>query len=273
MKIKFGGGVFATLLLVMALAAGSVMAQELDTWGHREGISPAGWSATATVNADSVANAIDGDPSTVWTAKLSAGDYIEVNLGDVYAVNRLEWHTASFNANAYPQNFRIDVSVDGQEWTTVADSEGLGAYSAEPEILDKHQQLLQVIWPATDAQYIRIVQTADQDQPVELKVLSVWEQGMTVGALIEDMVFYPEVLLVEVGTEISWLQVDFMPHTVTEGKPSTPDSERLFDSAQGQWIQLMHGETFELDFVWADTVEYFCLPHPTMIGWVRGVEW
>lgn len=246
------------------------MAQEdeVDLWGHREGISPAEWIGSASIEADGAQNGIDGNPDTAWSASAGEGDFYSVDLGDLYALNRLEWHTGG-KALAYPQEFQVEVSLDGEAWTAVASSEDAELFLAEDD-------LLQVIWPAVEARYLRIVQVADQDEALNLQRLIVWEEGLEVGALIYEWIYIPENLLVAEGTKVNWLQGDFTPHTVTEGTPATPPDERIFNSEYddgGEWVGYMFlGDTWSFVFDEADYYEYICLPHPFMEGTVTAVR-
>ncbi len=257
-------------MLLVACAAFAVSAQlsEAELWAHREGISPEGWLASSSVNSESAQLGIDGNANTSWNALAKAGDYYAVDLGDVYAVNRLEWHTGK-TALAYPQDFRVEVSLDGDNWTTVASADDAEQFLAE-------DHLLQVIWPAVEARYLRIVQQSDQDEALNLQRLIVWEEGMEVGALIYEWVYIPANLLVAEGTKVNWLQADFTPHTVTEGIPATPPHERIFDSMydeEGNWVGYMYlGDTWAYVFREAGFFEYICLPHPFMEGTVKVVR-
>ena len=65
-------------------------------------------------------NAVDGDPKTRWGSAHKDGEWIEVDLGDVYTVNRvvLVWE------NARATDYDIEVSADGEKWTTAASVRG-----------------------------------------------------------------------------------------------------------------------------------------------------
>ena len=65
-------------------------------------------------------NAVDGDPKTRWGSAHKDGEWIEVDLGDVYTVTRavLVWE------NARATDYDIAVSADGEKWTTAASVRG-----------------------------------------------------------------------------------------------------------------------------------------------------
>lgn len=272
MRNRFGP---QSLMLVLALlfvgsiaSVASAQLSQAQLWNHREGISPEGWTASASINSEFAQLGIDGNADTAWNAPAQAGDYYAVDLGDVYALNRLEWHTGNM-ALAYPQDFRIEVSLDGENWVTVASSDDTEQFLAE-------DHLLQVIWPAVEARYLRIVQQSDQDEALNLQRLIVWEEGMEVGVLIYEWVYIPANLLVAEGTKVNWLQADFTPHTVSEGIPATPPHERLFNSEydeEGNWVgPLFLGDTWAYVFRDAGFFAYICLPHPFMEGTVKVVR-
>ena len=65
-------------------------------------------------------NAVDGDPKTRWGSAHKDGEWIEVDLGDVYTVTRavFVWE------NARATDYDIAVSADGETWTTAASVRG-----------------------------------------------------------------------------------------------------------------------------------------------------
>lgn len=82
-------------------------------------------TATASTEngGEKAANAVDGSATSRWQANnetAKADDWIQVDLGDVYAVNtvKLNWETA------YASKYQIQVSTDGENWETVATQNG-----------------------------------------------------------------------------------------------------------------------------------------------------
>jgi nitrite reductase (NO-forming) len=81
-----------------------------------------------------------------------------------------------------------------------------------------------------------------------------------------DIAYSPNVVTIKVGDTVTWRNTDSLFHTVTSGmstgeagKPGTPDG--IFDSGEVQ-----AGEMFQHTFTEAGTFDYFCTPHPWMIG-------
>jgi hypothetical protein len=62
------------------------------------------------------AKAVDGDDSTRWSSNWSEHSWIAVDLGDIWAVSRVEvlWE------RSYAELYHIDVSTDGRTWRTAA---------------------------------------------------------------------------------------------------------------------------------------------------------
>lgn len=77
--------------------------------------------------------------------------------------------------------------------------------------------------------------------------------------------YSPSPITVTVGTSVTWRNTDTMFHTVTSGSSNgsagTPDGK--FDSGE-----IQPGETFERTFDEPGSYDYFCTPHPWMIGQV-----
>ncbi|MEN3306074.1 MAG: hypothetical protein V7603_2276 [Micromonosporaceae bacterium] len=73
-------------------------------------------SASATENAGTpAANATDGNLATRWSSPFSDPQWLQVDLGQTYAVNHV---TLTWEA-AYGRAYQIQVSGDGATWTTV----------------------------------------------------------------------------------------------------------------------------------------------------------
>jgi len=70
--------------------------------------------------------------------------------------------------------------------------------------------------------------------------------------------------VIDVGGEVTWINTDAQPHTVTSGSDLTaPDVGELFDSG----LQ-MNGDSFSWTFDTAGEYAYFCMVHPWMTGMV-----
>jgi plastocyanin len=79
----------------------------------------------------------------------------------------------------------------------------------------------------------------------------------TVEVPIQAFVYQPAVLSVPVGTTVVWTNLDPVPHTVT-------DYDGAYDSGD-----FAERETFSMTFNTPGVYEYYCVPHPIMIGRVE----
>jgi plastocyanin len=73
--------------------------------------------------------------------------------------------------------------------------------------------------------------------------------------------FHPATLTVSRGTTVTWVNMDFVQHTVTSGSEQAPTG--LFDSHE-----LSHMQSFSYTFNAPGTYTYFCDVHPDMVGTV-----
>jgi plastocyanin len=71
--------------------------------------------------------------------------------------------------------------------------------------------------------------------------------------------FYPATLTVPKGATVTWVNMDFVQHTVTAGTEQAPTN--LFDSHE-----LNHMQGFSYTFSTPGTYIYYCDIHPDMIG-------
>ena len=81
--------------------------------------------------------------------------------------------------------------------------------------------------------------------------------------------FDPRELTIVVGTTVRWTNLDSLPHTVTSGTSdgTAGAADGLFDSGF-----LNPEDTFTYTFNEPGEYDYFCLPHPWMIGKVTVTE-
>ena len=87
--------------------------------------------------------------------------------------------------------------------------------------------------------------------------------GTTNGAFVAivNYGFYPASLTVAKGTTVTWVNMDFVQHTVTAGTEQAPTN--LFDSHE-----LNHMQSFSYTFSAPGTYTYYCDVHPSMVGTV-----
>jgi plastocyanin len=73
--------------------------------------------------------------------------------------------------------------------------------------------------------------------------------------------FHPATITVPVGTTVTWVNMDFVQHTVTAGSEQAPTG--LFDSHE-----LSHMQSFSYTFNAPGAYTYYCDIHPEMVGTV-----
>jgi plastocyanin len=76
--------------------------------------------------------------------------------------------------------------------------------------------------------------------------------------------FYPSNLTIRAGATVTWMNMDFVQHTVTSGPEGA--STGLFDSHE-----LGHMQAFSFTFTTPGTYAYYCDIHPGMVGTVTVV--
>jgi len=84
---------------------------------------------------------------------------------------------------------------------------------------------------------------------------STWAQDIKID--IKEFMYSPKELTVAVGTKVTWVNDDQVPHTVVE-------VNKVFRSGA-----LDTNDSFSYTFLIPGTFEYFCILHPQMIGSVR----
>ncbi len=77
--------------------------------------------------------------------------------------------------------------------------------------------------------------------------------NITIG--IKNFAFSPSSTTIKVGTKVTWINNDSVPHTITS------DSGNLLNSSQ-----LSPGQSFTFTFTSPGTTNYHCSIHPTMHG-------
>ena len=87
-----------------------------------------------------------------------------------------------------------------------------------------------------------------------------WSQGGALVRIAGDA-FYPQTLTVHAGTTVTWVNMDFVQHTVTSGSEAAPTP--YFDSHE-----LGHMQAFSYTFSTPGTYDYYCDVHLGMVGTV-----
>jgi len=99
-----------------------------------------------------------------------------------------------------------------------------------------------------------------ESTPVEFNgVISIPKGSGVPGCDDTNECYIPFNTSVSVDEEITWLNDDTAPHTVTSGLPGSPDA--IFDSGM-----MMAGDTFSVTLDESGEYPYYCMVHPWMTG-------
>jgi nitrite reductase (NO-forming) len=82
--------------------------------------------------------------------------------------------------------------------------------------------------------------------------------------------FSPNPLKIKAGSTVTWINNDNTIHTITSGKPNTPNAGEAFDS--GLTALIMPAKTFSHKFTNIGEFSYFCRLHPNMMGTIDVVQ-
>ena len=96
---------------------------------------------------------------------------------------------------------------------------------------------------------------AGPESATAASLASVAEAPAAAEVTIRNFSFQPALLIVKVGTRVTWTNEDSTPHTVTS-------SDRTFASSAGLDTQDQYSYVFEKPGVY----RYFCSLHPMMVG-------
>ncbi|HEY2902904.1 MAG TPA: discoidin domain-containing protein [Polyangia bacterium] len=76
---------------------------------------PVRWSATASISRFTAINAIDGDPTTMWStsAAQGGGEFFQVNFPGPVRLNRIVLDNSAGSSTDYPRAYQVLISIDG----------------------------------------------------------------------------------------------------------------------------------------------------------------
>jgi beta-glucosidase len=133
----------------MAFAAGGSSTPSANCSATPAGtqLARTGWTASTNTTGDPAANAIDGNPTTRFSsgAAQTPGQDLVVNLGSAQTFTELDMEVPN-SAGDYAGGYQVQVSADGNNWTTVATCTG----SSSSEV---------VSFPAQTDQYVKVALT------------------------------------------------------------------------------------------------------------------
>ncbi len=137
---------------------------ELEVWSPEPNPRNLALGGTASVSSTRVdeaspdtyaaANLIDGKFDKRWISASGMPQWAVVELSHPATVNRVKWSADRLMgfggrfSRPIPERYKVEVSLDGKQWRTVADSRGRLPHSAE----DRERLLLFAVFSADEAQ-------------------------------------------------------------------------------------------------------------------------
>jgi aryl-phospho-beta-D-glucosidase BglC (GH1 family) len=199
-------------------------------WMATTALDETGWTATAssTQAGSSPANALDWNTATRWSsgAYQSNGDWFQVNMGSKKVIDQISIETVSADTWDYPRAYKVQVSTDGTNFTTVATGTGFG-----------HKMVIG--FAAQQAQYVKIVQTGTST--------SNWWS-------IAEFHAFSEFAISQSGWTATASSTDTLGDVVVngiDGNISTRWSNGLAQT-NGQWYQVDMGQNQSINRVFID---------------------
>jgi hypothetical protein len=161
----------------------------------------------------------DGDATTRWSSAFAEGQWLSVDLGEVYDLSRVvvRWEVA------YASRYFIDVSFDGENWRTVADRRGL------PESADE------TLLSGASGRYVRVVGA----ERGTIWGISLWELEVYGAPAPQG----PDIALNAAVSASGLESAQYEPRFAVDGNLSTRWSSRFAD---GEWLTLDLGALFKL---------------------------
>ena len=103
-------------ILIFILNSVPVIGAEQNNFGDDLSIYESSVTASDSESGNGPTNAIDGDLGTKWAAE-GSGQWFQIRLEEETVVEKIGISFTNGHLRVY--SFRIDVSLDGNEWTTV----------------------------------------------------------------------------------------------------------------------------------------------------------
>ncbi len=223
-----GGACNVTDIVVEKVPSGSSGAEETETGNIAKGCKTVASGAENDVFASQYA--VDGDEGTRWSSDFADDAWIYVDLGKTYAVNKvvLKWE------GAYGTDYKIQVSTDGNHWTTVQNLKGQNGGTDT------------ITFDATDARYVKM-QGVTRALPYgySLWEMEVYATDKSSSEGSSDSTY--GILSQGKNVSASGAENDvFSPEKAVDGDAGTRWSSNFADDA---WITVDLGKTYSVDKV------------------------
>ena len=121
-----------------------------------------GWRARASFDREEVARAYDRQAWTRWAAPRRPGEWFELDLGQTRPIAQVSLLSAPWSPDA-PAGLRVEISVDGQSWDTVATDPdllaGLHWWRGHPRLADSGRVIVR--FAPRQGRYVRLTSIGD----------------------------------------------------------------------------------------------------------------
>ncbi|MGA1835646.1 discoidin domain-containing protein [Herbiconiux sp. 11R-BC] len=183
-----------------------------------------GWTATSSTGSGA-ANVLDGSASTRFTtgSAQASGQWLQLDLGRSIQTTGADLD-ATTSTGDYARSYTAAVSLDGTNWTTVAQGAGQGA--------DVRAQ-----WPTRDARFVRITLGAAATASWSVGELNVWGAPTTAAP----------------GTPLSRTGWSATASASAAASPASAAIDGLLDTRWSDGSAQAGGEWFQLDLGSAQT--------------------
>ena len=122
-----------------------------------------GWRARASFDPEEVARAYDRQAWTRWAAPDRSGEWFELDLGQIRPIAQVSLLSAPWSTDA-PAGLRVETSVDGQSWETVAKEPdllaGLHWWKGHPRLDDSGRVVVR--FAPRQGRYVRLTHIGNE---------------------------------------------------------------------------------------------------------------
>ncbi len=193
-------------------------------------------TASSESDANTAAMAVDGDSTTRWESDANQDEYFQVDLGGVYAINTvvINWEAA------YAQEYSIQVSEDGVDWTTVVTKYGMAGE-------------VETTFAAVDARYVRMQgiarATAYGYSFYDFKVYGAVRAG--VPTISPESGTYEDGIDVTMSTDVKGAEIKY----TTDGTNPTEDSDTYISTIKLDKSAVVKAATYRKGMEMSKVVE------------------
>jgi hypothetical protein len=145
-------------------------------------IQPDHWKGTSSTGSDSAARAFDRNFSSGWssTSPQKPGMFFELDLGQVYSIQRIVFQAAKGSSWNFPSFYRIELSKQGRDWVELSSVKNNWAclfWSGGRPFWKLRDGRVENNFEPQETQFIKITLTGAAPQPWTLGEIFVYQPG------------------------------------------------------------------------------------------------